>query len=82
MGALFVYFTTTQRLETCLSCHLLAFEAFGGYPHELLYDHVKTVMLARPDLHADAAGQTPRWHRTFLDFAGYYGLIPHLCRPY
>jgi transposase len=80
--ALFVHFTITQRLETFLGCHLRAFEAFGGYPRELLYDNVKTVVLARPDLQADAAGQTPRWHPTFLDFAGYYGFTPRLCRPY
>jgi transposase len=80
--ALFVHFTTTQRLETFLACHLRAFEAFGGYPRELLDDNVKTVVLARPDLPADAAGQSPRWHPTFLDFAGYDGFTPRLCRPY
>jgi transposase len=80
--ALFVHFTTTQRLETFLGCHVRAFEAFGGYPRELLYDNAKTVVLARPDLRADAAGQAPRWHPTFLDFAGYYGFTPRLCRPY
>jgi transposase len=80
--ALFVHFTTTQRLETFLRCHLQAFEAFGGYPRELLYDNAKTVVLARPDLRADAAGQGPHWHPTFLDFAGYYGFTPRLCRPY
>jgi len=80
--ALFVHFTTTQRLETFLGCHVRAFEAFGGYPRELLYDNAKTVVLARPDLRVDAAGQTLRWHPTFLDFAGYYGFTPRLCRPY
>jgi transposase len=80
--ALFVHFTTTQRLETFLRCHLQAFEAFGGYPRELLYDNAKTVVLARPALRVDAAGQAPRWHPTFLDFAGYYGFTPRLCRPY
>jgi transposase len=71
--ALFVYLTTTQRLETSLGCHVRGFEAFGGYPPELLYDHVKIVVLARPDLQEDAAGQSPRWHPTFLGLAGYYG---------
>jgi transposase len=80
--ALFVHFTTTQRVETFLHCHLRAFEAFGGYPRELLYDNTKTVVLARPDLRADAAGQAPHWHPRFLDFAGYYGFTPRLCRPY
>jgi transposase len=80
--ALFVQFTTTQRLETFLRCHLQAFEAFGGYPHELLYDNAKTVVLARPDLRAEAPSQAPHWHPQFLDFAGYYGFTPRLCRPY
>jgi hypothetical protein len=40
------------------------------------------VVLARPDLRADAAGQAPHWHPKFLDFAGYYGFTPQLCRPY
>jgi transposase len=80
--ALFVHFTTTQRLETFLQCHLLAFEAFGGYPRELLYDNAKTVVLARPDLRAEAPGPAPHWHPQFLDFAGYYGFTPRLCRPY
>jgi hypothetical protein len=80
--ALFVPFTTTQRLETFLACHLRAFEAFGGYPRERLYDHTKTVVLARPDLRADAAGHAPHWHPTGLDFAGYAGFTPRLCRPY
>lgn len=79
---LFVHFTTTPRLETFLRCHLRAFEAFGGYPREILYDNAKTVVLARPDLRADAAGQAPHWHPKCLDCAGYYGCTPRLCRPY
>jgi transposase len=80
--ALFLHFTTSQRLETFLRCHLLAFEAFGGYPRELLYDNAKTVVLARPDLGTDTSHLAPHWHPTFLDFAGYYGFAPRLCRPY
>jgi transposase len=80
--ALFVHFATSQRLETFLHCHQLAFEAFGGYPHELLYDNAKTIVLARPDLRAEAAGVAPQWNAKFLDFAGYYGFTPRLCQPY
>ena len=35
--ALVVPFTTTQRVATCLPCHLRGVEAFGGYPHALHY---------------------------------------------
>jgi transposase len=80
--AVFVHFTTTQRVETWLSCHLLAFETFGGYPREILYDNAKAVVLGRPDLGADPAQEAPRWNPKFLDFAGYYGFTPRLCRPY
>ena len=80
--ALFVHFATSQRLETFLHCHQLAFEAFGGYPRELLYDNAKTIVLARPDLRVEAAGAAPQWNVKFLDFAGYYGFSPRLCRPY
>jgi Integrase core domain len=80
--ALFLHFATTQRLETFRRCHLVAFAAFGGYPRELLYDHAKTVVLARPDWGTDAGRVAPHWHSQFLDFAGYYGFTPRLCRPY
>jgi transposase len=79
--AVFVPFTTTQRLETCLCCHVHAFEAFGGYPRALLYDHAKTVVLAHPDLRAEAPSSAPPWHPQGLDVAGYYGVTPRLGRP-
>jgi transposase len=79
--AVFVQFTTTQRLEACLRCHVQAFESFGGYPRELLYDNAKTIVLARPELRAAAPSPSPHWHPQFWDFAGYYGVTPRWCRP-
>ena len=73
--ALFVHFTTTQRVETFLHCHLRAFEAFGGYPRELLYDNTKTVVLARPDLRADAAGHAPTGTPSFWTSPAMRGLL-------
>lgn len=75
--AMYVEFTLSQTIESLLRCHLHAFDYFGGYPCELLYDHMKTVILSEtPD------GQGRRWNPKFLDFAGYYGVVPRLCRPY
>jgi transposase len=34
-----------QDLGTVLRCHMLAFEHFGGTPHEILYDRMKTAVL-------------------------------------
>ena len=69
---------SNEELETLLDCHEHAFEYFGGVTREVLYDNMKTVVLAR-----DAYG--PGEHRfqpAFLDFARHYGFVPRLCRPY
>lgn len=76
--ASFVRFVCDEKLDTLLACHEQAFEYFGGVTREVLYDNMKTVVLAR-----DAYG--PGEHRfqpAFLDFADHYGFVPRLCRPY
>lgn len=76
--ASFVEFVTDEKLETLLACHEHAFDFFGGVVREVLYDNMKTVVIER-----DAYG--PGEHRfqpAFLDFAGHYGFVPRLCRPY
>ena len=70
----YVEFTLSQDLETFLTCHLHAFAAFGGVPQTLLYDNLKSVVLAR-----EATGI--RFHPRFLDFAAVFGVIPRLCQP-
>ena len=76
--AAYVEFVTDERLETLLGCHERAFYYFGGIPHEVLYDNMRTVVSDRdrygPGLH--------RYNRTFLDFAHHHGFVPRLCRPY
>lgn len=74
----YVRFVTDERLETLLACHEEAFAFFGGVPRRVLYDNVKTVVVQR-----DAYG--PGQHRfqaRFRDFAGHFGFVPRLCRPY
>lgn len=71
-------FVSDERLETLIACHEHAFLAFGGVPHEVLYDNMKTVVVER-----DAyGGGRHRFHPGFADFAGHCGFRPRLCRPY
>jgi transposase len=72
----YVEFTIRQDLETFLRCHLHAFHYFGGVPHELLYDNLKTAVD-----HRRADGSIV-WNQRFRDFADYYGFTPRACRPY
>ncbi len=40
-------FTLSTDTYTLIQCHLGAFEYFGGYTEEILYDNIKTVILKR-----------------------------------
>jgi len=74
----YVEFVTDKSLATLKRCHVNAFEWFEGVPHRVLYDNMKTVILARhtygPGLH--------RFQPGFLDFARHYGFLPQVCQPY
>lgn len=71
----YIEFTLSRNLASFLTCHVHAFEYFGGIPAELLYDNLKTAVLS----HVDGAVE---WQSTFTDFAAYYGFTPRACRPY
>ena len=74
----YAQFVTDERLETLMACHEAAFAFFGGTPHEVLYDNMRTVVVGR-----DAYG--PGKHRlqpAFRDFAHHHRFLPRLCRPY
>jgi transposase len=74
----YVQFVTDERLGTLMACHEAAVAFFGGTPHEVLYDNMRTVVIGR-----DAYG--PGKHRLqsgFRDFAHHHGFLPRLCRPY
>lgn len=62
---------------TFIRCHLNAFEFFGGYPEEVLYDNLKQVVLQR-----GADSKSHRWNALFADFAKHFDFTPRLCRPY
>jgi len=72
---LFAEVVTDERSETFLACHKHAFSYFGGVTNEILYDNAKVVALKR-----DREGIV--FNESLLDFAGVYGFVPHVCRPF
>jgi transposase len=66
---LFVRFTTNMELLAWLDCHVKAFEFFGGVPHEVLIDNLKTGVESR-------AGATVRWHSSYEALAVGCGFRP------
>lgn len=73
----FMEFTLSTDVYTLIQCHLHAFDYFGGYTEEILYDNIKTVILKRALRASDH-----QWNAKFEDFFSHYGFIPRLCRPY
>lgn len=65
---LFAKGTEDEKLPAFLTCHMQAFDHFGGVPHEILYDNAKTVVLSR-----DFDGSRIEWNPAFWDFSRYYG---------
>jgi len=76
--AAYIEFCDNERVETLISCHDNAFQAFGGVPVEALLDNMKTVVIGR-----NVYGQgLHRFHPAFLDYARHAGFLPRLCAPY
>lgn len=74
----FVAYTTSQAFNVLRECHEAAFSFFGGVPHEVLYDNMKTVVLER-----NAFGEGKhRFHPGLWDIAKHFGFMPRLCKPY
>jgi len=70
----YLEFTLSEALEEFLRCHQNAFGFFGGCARRLLYDNLKSVVLAR-------AGADIRWNPRFMDFAGHFFFQPVACNP-
>lgn len=64
--------TLSQKLEDLLRAHTLSFHFFEGVPKKILYDNMKTVVLAR-------MGKEIRFHPRFMAFAGTYLFEPVAC---
>jgi hypothetical protein len=70
--ALHVLFTLDQTMESFLRGHVLAFEYFHGAARTLLYDNLKSAVLARQ-------GETIQFHPRLLELAGHYHFMPRPC---
>jgi transposase len=70
--AIHVLFTLDQTMESFLRGHVEAFEYFGGSGRTLLYDNLKTAVLARQ-------GNVVQFHPRLLELAGHYHFLPHPC---
>ncbi len=73
--AVYARFCVSQNTPTFLRCHELAFEHFGGVPRVILYDNLKSVVLARN-------GNKIRFNDDILSFSGFYCFEPRPCHPY
>jgi transposase len=70
-------FTLRVDVHTLIQCHINAFQYFGGYAQEILYDNMKQIVLKRGLKSSDSD-----WNPKFEDFFTHYGFVPRLCRPY
>ncbi|WP_213996521.1 IS21 family transposase [Tepidanaerobacter syntrophicus] len=69
----FVRFTTRMDQATLLACHTLAFDYFGGIPHEILYDNMRAAFTW------DEEGVFKPTVR-LLALAIHYDFLPKRCR--
>jgi hypothetical protein len=70
---LYVEFTVSQTMEHFLACHQHAFEFFGGIPHKIMVDNLKSAVLQR------ALGEAPVFNPKYLDFANHSGFTIAPC---
>ncbi|MEN8161154.1 MAG: IS21 family transposase [Myxococcota bacterium] len=70
--ALHVLFTLDQTLESFLRGHVEAFAYFQGAARTLLYDNLKSAVLARQ-------GDAIEFHPRLLELAGHYHFLPRPC---
>lgn len=64
---MYVECTVSQTMEHFLACHQHAFEFFGGIPHKVMVDNLKSAVLQR------TLGEAPVFNPTYLDFARHNG---------
>jgi transposase len=69
---IYIEFTLSQTIEEFMTCHINAFDYFGGVPHKINYDNLKSVVLSR-------WGKNIRFQPRFIDFAGFYLFDPIPC---
>lgn len=70
---MYVEFTVSQTMEHFLACHQHAFAFFGGIPHKVMVDNLKSAVLKR------ALGEAPVFNPQYLDFATHSGFTITPC---
>jgi transposase len=70
---MYVEFTVSQTMEHFLACHQHAFDFFGGIPHKVMVDNLKSAVLKR------AVGDAPVLNPKYLDFATHHGFTITPC---
>src|SRR6185369_10778875 len=70
---LYVEFTVSQTMEHFLACHQRALDFFGGTPHKIMVDNLKSAVLRR------LLGQAPVFNARYLEFAAHYGFQIRAC---
>lgn len=71
-------FVTNEGFDSVKACLIEACQFFQGVPRQILFDNMKTVVLAR-DVYG--LGQH-RFHPGLLELANELSFVPKLCRPY
>ncbi|MCC5888411.1 MAG: IS21 family transposase [Gammaproteobacteria bacterium] len=75
---MYVEYVESTQSDVLIECHRRMFGDFGGVPHEILYDNMRTVVSRR-----DAYGRgRHRFHDALWSLAAECGFRPRLCRPY
>jgi transposase len=72
---LFVRAYPTQKQECFLDAHVHAFHHFGGIPHRISYDNLKTAVVRILE------GRNRQEQRTFVVFRSHYLFESHFCTP-
>lgn len=72
--ALALEFFFDQSLENFLRGHVRAFDEFGGVPRVLLYDNLRSAVLAR-------RGEVVQFHPRLLELSAHYHFQPRPCGP-
>jgi transposase len=73
----FIHFFESDDSHNFLTGHNLAFNFFGGYTREILYDNLKSVVLKRAFKQIDS-----EFNQQFLEYSGFYGFKAILAQPY
>lgn len=72
--AMYARFFLDQSSASFLLGHVLAFQALGGVPRQILYDNLKAAVLER-------GSDTLRFHPQLLELCGHYAFEPRACTP-